>query len=83
MSKWVSVSSITANSRNITQTLPTNSSIVSALRESNPMTTFRLAQTAIRSLPVKKYVIYYRLKQSTVEIVRVLSGYRDINRIFQ
>jgi len=36
----------------------------------------------LRSLPVKKYIIFYRIKSATLEIVRVLSGYRDIASIF-
>ncbi|MCP4604584.1 MAG: type II toxin-antitoxin system RelE/ParE family toxin [Proteobacteria bacterium] len=40
-------------------------------------------QEGIRSLPIKKYIIYYRIKDNNiVEIVRVLSGYRDTNRVF-
>ena len=37
----------------------------------------------IRSLPYKRYVVLYRPSKNCVEIVRVLSGYRDIDRIFQ
>lgn len=36
----------------------------------------------LRSLPVKRYSIYYRITPATVEIVRVLSNYRDANNIF-
>ena len=36
----------------------------------------------LRSLPVKKYVIFYRPSKHQLEIIRVLSGYRDIDRIF-
>ncbi|WP_431190053.1 type II toxin-antitoxin system RelE/ParE family toxin, partial [Desulfurivibrio dismutans] len=32
----------------------------------------------LRTLPVKKYIIFYRVKSATLEIVRVLSGYRNI-----
>ena len=36
----------------------------------------------LKSLPVKKYVIFYRTAGSMVEIARVLSGYRDITKLF-
>lgn len=36
----------------------------------------------LRSLPVKKYTIFYRITPATLEIVRVLSGYRDIASLF-
>ena len=36
----------------------------------------------IRCLPVKKYLIFYRIKIKAVQIVRILSGYRDIDSIF-
>jgi toxin ParE1/3/4 len=39
-------------------------------------------KTGLRSLPVKKYVIFYRVTESMVEIARVLSGYRDITKLF-
>jgi len=32
----------------------------------------------LRSFPVKRYVVYYRIKNEVIEIVRVMSGYRDI-----
>ncbi len=35
----------------------------------------------IRSLPVKKYLIFYRINKDNIEIVRVLSGYRDIDTL--
>ena len=36
----------------------------------------------LMSLPVKKYVIFYRVTDNIVEIARVLSGYRDIPTVF-
>ncbi len=38
--------------------------------------------TGLYSFPVKRYVIYYRVKSTTLEIVRILSSYRDIDSIF-
>ena len=35
----------------------------------------------LRSLPVKRYTIFYRVGRETIEIVRVLSGYRDVERV--
>ena len=39
-------------------------------------------QEGIRSLPIQNYIIFYRIKESHIEIVRVLSGYRDIPQLF-
>jgi toxin ParE1/3/4 len=36
----------------------------------------------LRSLPVDKYVIFYRLIKNGIQIERVLSGYRDFEDIF-
>jgi len=36
----------------------------------------------IRSLPVKRYVVFYRVTNNTIEIARILSGYRDIETLF-
>jgi toxin ParE1/3/4 len=36
----------------------------------------------LRSFPLGKYLIFYRLIEEGVEIVRVLSGYRDFEAIF-
>lgn len=36
----------------------------------------------LRSFPLGKYLIFYRLIDEGIEIVRVLSGYRDFEAIF-
>jgi toxin ParE1/3/4 len=36
----------------------------------------------LRSFPVGRYVIFYRLSRNVVEIVRVLHGARDIYAVF-
>lgn len=36
----------------------------------------------LRSLPVGRYIIFYRIRNEQIEIVRVLSSYRDIETIF-
>ena len=36
----------------------------------------------LRSFPIKRYVVYYRVAAESVEIIRILSGYRDIDSIF-
>lgn len=36
----------------------------------------------IRSFPVGSHVIFYRVSKSGIEVVRVLSGYRDIEALF-
>ena len=38
---------------------------------------------ALRSSPTQDYLIFYRFLGQTVEIVRILAGRRDIERIFQ
>jgi len=37
---------------------------------------------ALRSFPVGNYVIFYRPMRDGIEIVRVLSGYRDLGPLF-
>ncbi|MEA5539477.1 type II toxin-antitoxin system RelE/ParE family toxin [Limnoraphis robusta Tam1] len=37
---------------------------------------------SLRSLPVDKYVIFYRPIKNGIQIERVLSGYRDFESIF-
>ncbi|GAB6057511.1 hypothetical protein JCM31598_06280 [Desulfonatronum parangueonense] len=36
----------------------------------------------LRSLPIKKYVVYYRVVEDKVEIARILSAYRDHALLF-
>ncbi|OGV70020.1 MAG: hypothetical protein A3K19_28665 [Lentisphaerae bacterium RIFOXYB12_FULL_65_16] len=36
----------------------------------------------LRSLPVARYVIFYRVTGEALEIARVLSAYRDIDALF-
>lgn len=38
--------------------------------------------TGLRCLPVKRYMIFYRVSPVTLEIVRVLSSYRDVASMF-
>jgi toxin ParE1/3/4 len=35
----------------------------------------------LRSYPVGKYILYYRIKENDLEVVRVLSSSRDIENI--
>ncbi len=37
---------------------------------------------SIRSFPVGNYVIFYRATQDGIDVVRVLSGFRDIPNVF-
>jgi toxin ParE1/3/4 len=39
-------------------------------------------EEGLRSFPVDRYVIFYRVMAGGVEIVRVLHGSRDLNAIF-
>ena len=36
----------------------------------------------LRSLPIGRYIVFYRLRGEAVEIARVLSAYRDLDAIF-
>lgn len=36
----------------------------------------------LRSLPVKRYTIFYRVSEITIEVVRILSSYRDHDALF-
>jgi toxin ParE1/3/4 len=38
--------------------------------------------SGLRSLPFEKYIIFYRLAPSGIEVARVLSGYRDLDVLF-
>jgi toxin ParE1/3/4 len=36
----------------------------------------------LRSLPYQQYLIFYTIQSSTIEIVRVVSGYQDLTNLF-
>ncbi len=36
----------------------------------------------VRSFPVKRYLIFYRLSENTLEILRVVHGARDLPTLF-
>lgn len=36
----------------------------------------------IRCLPVKRYLIFYRINERSIEIARIISGYRDVESLF-
>lgn len=36
----------------------------------------------LRSFPIKNYIIFYRIKSSTVQVIRILHSARDIEAIF-
>ena len=36
----------------------------------------------IRSLRVKRYLVFYRVANKAIEIARIVSGYRDIEALF-
>ena len=38
--------------------------------------------TGLRSHALERYLIFYRIAKAGIEVVRVLSGYRDIDRLF-
>ena len=37
----------------------------------------------LRSLPYKSYLIFYRLSDEAIEIFRVVSGYQDLEALFE
>jgi toxin ParE1/3/4 len=37
----------------------------------------------LRSLPYEKYIIFYKITEATLEIVRVASGYQDLKKLFE
>lgn len=37
----------------------------------------------MRSMPIESYVIFYILIGDEIEILRVVSGYRDLNTLFE
>ncbi len=38
---------------------------------------------SLRSLPYEKYLIFYRLLNDDIEILRVVSGYQDLTALFE
>jgi toxin ParE1/3/4 len=36
----------------------------------------------LRGVPIKGYIILYRINDSGIEILRVTSGYRDLESLF-
>jgi len=36
----------------------------------------------MRSFPLGRYLIFYRIVEETLQVVRVLSGYRDLDAQF-
>jgi toxin ParE1/3/4 len=38
---------------------------------------------SLRSFPVEDYLIFYRPIEEGIEILRVVSGYRDLEALFQ
>ncbi|MBP0019467.1 MAG: type II toxin-antitoxin system RelE/ParE family toxin [Cyanobacteria bacterium SBLK] len=39
-------------------------------------------EESLRGVPVENYIILYRIVEQGVEIVRVVSGYRDLEELF-
>jgi toxin ParE1/3/4 len=37
----------------------------------------------LRSFPLQKYLIFYRIALDEIEIVRVVSGYQDLSALFE
>ncbi|MCA6590304.1 MAG: type II toxin-antitoxin system RelE/ParE family toxin [Pseudanabaena sp. M090S1SP1A06QC] len=39
--------------------------------------------SSLRGIPLSGYIIFYRVNENLIEIVRVLSGYRDLDSLFR
>jgi toxin ParE1/3/4 len=39
-------------------------------------------KTSLRGLPLAGYIIFYRIIDDRIEIIRVVSGYRDLESLF-
>jgi toxin ParE1/3/4 len=39
--------------------------------------------TSLRGIPLSDYIIFYRVNENCIEIVRVVSGYRDLASLFR
>ena len=39
--------------------------------------------TSLRGIPLSGYIIFYRVNENLIEIVRVVSGYRDLASLFR
>jgi toxin ParE1/3/4 len=37
----------------------------------------------LRSLHYEQYIIFYRIDEPTIEIVRIASGYQDLQKLFE
>jgi toxin ParE1/3/4 len=35
-----------------------------------------------RSLPYSKYLIFYQVRETTIEIIRIAHGYQDLTKLF-
>ena len=40
-------------------------------------------EPSLRGIPLDNYIILYRLKNDDIEIVRVVSGYHDLDDLFE
>ncbi|MEM9008584.1 MAG: type II toxin-antitoxin system RelE/ParE family toxin [Cyanobacteria bacterium P01_F01_bin.86] len=39
--------------------------------------------TGVRSVPVDNYLVFYRLIEDGIEVLRIVSGYRDLEVLFE
>lgn len=39
--------------------------------------------SSLRGIPLSGYIIFYRVNENLIEIVRVVSGYRDLDSLFR
>lgn len=40
-------------------------------------------EPSLRGIPLDGYILLYRLRNDDIEIVRVVSGYRDLDELFE
>ena len=38
--------------------------------------------SGIRCLPIKRYLVFYRVTEQAIEVARIVSGYRDVASLF-
>ncbi|NEQ50834.1 MAG: type II toxin-antitoxin system RelE/ParE family toxin [Leptolyngbya sp. SIO3F4] len=40
-------------------------------------------RSGLRGLSIMDYIIFYQIREDNIEILRVVSGYRDLQNVFQ
>ncbi|WP_448570613.1 type II toxin-antitoxin system RelE/ParE family toxin [Trichothermofontia sp.] len=40
-------------------------------------------RSGLRSFPINDYLIFYRSTENTIEVLRIVSGYRNLGALFE